>query len=232
MCHSLFMNSHQLAPCVAVFGISTEKEESPFSPLPGGDLHSREIQGLAALAEHVHNAAGENGKCCTASVESCYTHSTDNCKKKGRGQESTRGTEAYRVVSRLANITFVVKKGTALTAWPPQRIPQMRHLLGSFACLPWKRQFWWILSTSAFEKGSVKMQVALRWVLEPATPQDSDFSKGCVLSLHFCVGEEAVSHRGHLGTSRCRGTGTGTAAVAGMTYTFRFSGQKSNLKQN
>lgn len=99
MCHSLFMNSHQLAPCVAVFGISTEEEESPFSPLPGGDLHSREIQGLAELAEHVHNAAGENGKCCMASEESCYTHSTDNCKQKGRGRESTRGAEAHRVVS-------------------------------------------------------------------------------------------------------------------------------------
>lgn len=116
MCHSLFMNSHQLAPCVAVFGISTEEEESPFSPFPGGDLHSREIQGLAELAEHVHNAVGENGKCCMASVGSCYKHSADNCKKKGRGQESTRRTEAYRVVSWLVNVTFMVKKGATLTA--------------------------------------------------------------------------------------------------------------------
>ena len=85
VCHSFFMNSHQLAPSVAVFGVSTEEEESPFSPLPGGDLHSREIQGLAELADHVHNTTGENGKCCMASVESCYIHSTDNCKKKGRG---------------------------------------------------------------------------------------------------------------------------------------------------
>lgn len=116
MCHSLFMNSQQLAPCVAVFGISTEEEESPFSPLPGGDLHSREIQGLAELAEHVHNTAGENGKCCMASAESCYMHSTDNCKKKGRGRESTRGIEAYKAVLWLVNITFMVKKGTVLTA--------------------------------------------------------------------------------------------------------------------
>lgn len=114
MCHSLFANSHQLAPCVAVFGISTEEEESPFSPLPGGDLHSREIQGLAELAEHVHHAAGENGKCCMALAESCYTHSTDNCKKKGRGRESTRRTEAQGVVSWLVNVTL--KEGGAPSA--------------------------------------------------------------------------------------------------------------------
>lgn len=53
MCHSLFMNSHQLAPRVAVFGISTEEEESPFTPLSGGDLHSQETQGLAEPVEHV-----------------------------------------------------------------------------------------------------------------------------------------------------------------------------------
>lgn len=84
------MNSHQLAPCVAVFGISTEEEESPFSPLPGGDLHSRETQGLAEPVEHVHNAAAENGKCCVASVESCYMHRTDNCKKKKKKEEETK----------------------------------------------------------------------------------------------------------------------------------------------
>lgn len=105
MCHSLFVNSHQLAPCVAVFGISTEKEESPFSSLPGDDLHSPEVQGLAELADHVHNGAGENGKCCMASVGSCYTHSTDNCKKERKKlrehksgwstQGSAVGTESH-----------------------------------------------------------------------------------------------------------------------------------------
>lgn len=86
-CYNLSVNSHQLAPCVALFGISPEEEEeSPSSPLPGGDLHSWERQGLAEPAKRVHDAAGEHGKCCMASAESCYTALTT----AGRKEEAWR----------------------------------------------------------------------------------------------------------------------------------------------
>lgn len=74
MCHSLFVNSHQLAPRVALLRMSPkEEEESPSSPFPGDDLHSWERQGLAESAELVHNTAGEHGKFCMALAESCHT---------------------------------------------------------------------------------------------------------------------------------------------------------------
>lgn len=92
MCHSLFLNAHQLAPCVALSGISPEEEEeeeSPSSPLPGGDLHSWERQGSAEPAEHVHKAAGEHRRCCMASAGSCYTELT----AAGRREEAWRAQE-------------------------------------------------------------------------------------------------------------------------------------------
>lgn len=125
MRHSLFMNLHQLAPCVDVFGISTGEEESPFSLFPGGDLHSQEIQGLAELSEHVCNAAGENGKCCMASVESCYVHGTDNCRKEERDQESSIVAHCGWWTSPLwlkkaVHLLSILSKDTSIAPAAPQ----------------------------------------------------------------------------------------------------------------
>lgn len=109
ICCSLFMNLHQLAPYVALFGTSPEEEEqSPSSPLPGGDLHSWERQGLTEPAGHVVNAAGEHRQCCMASSESCDTVLT-TAGKKGKGLESTGRPGAHEAVPCLVSSTLPVK---------------------------------------------------------------------------------------------------------------------------
>lgn len=234
MCHSLFVNSQQLAPCVAVFGISTEEEEVPFSSLPGGDLHSSEIQGLAELADHVHNGAGENGKCCMASAGSCYTHSTDNCKKERKRlrehnsdwstRDSTVGGESHSL-KRHYTYCFALSKNSSDV--PSAQLFCMLAVKKAILMNTFDNS-----SLPAFEKRSVKNTdfILTQLSIDACHTTGLSFSKGYVLtSLHLLAGKRPCLRDPVWSASQCRGTHTGTAAVTGTTTSFDLPVRKAIL---